>query len=183
MSDESTLLNRLRELMLAKAYMRGDFILTSGKRSDHYFDCKRVTLDPEGLAVSAELLTLKLRQAGIGALGGLVIGADPIVAGVVAVSRSLGHPVTGFLIRKESKGHGTRKRVEGPVETGSRVAIVDDVITSGGSVIAAIETAREEGLEPVVAYALVDREEGGEANITATGVPFQPLLKYSSLFA
>ncbi len=182
MTDTRTLLERLRQLLVEKAYLKGDFILTSGKRSDHYFDCKRVTLDPEGLAVASEILVEKLRAAGVTAIGGLAIGADPLVAGVVACSWRLDHPVQGFIVRKEPKEHGTSKWIEGSVERGTRVAIIDDVVTSGGSIIKAISTARVEGLEPVVAYTIVDREEGGAANIEREGrLPFEPLVKYSEL--
>lgn len=163
--------------------MKGDFVLTSGKRSDHYFDCKRVTLDPEGLAVASELLVEKLRAASIDAIGGLAIGADPIVAGVVASSWKLGYPVRGFIVRKEPKKHGTSKWIEGSIERGARVAIVDDVVTSGGSIITAVNSAKVEGLDPVVAYTLVDREEGGAENIVREGsLPFEPLVCYSELF-
>jgi len=183
MADSEALLKRLRDLLVEKAYLEGDFILTSGKHSDHYFDCKRVTLDPEGLAVASELLVEKLREAGIAAIGGLAIGADPIVAGVVAVSWRLGYPVQGFIVRKEPKKHGTSRWIEGSVEPGARVAIIDDVVTSGGSIIKAVKTARSEGLDPVIAYTLVDREEGGAGKIeTDGGLPFKALVQYSELF-
>ncbi|MCL4474122.1 MAG: orotate phosphoribosyltransferase [Actinobacteria bacterium] len=184
MTDTGQLLTRLRQLLLEKAYLTGDFILTSGKRSDHYFDCKQVTLNAEGLAVASELLVEKLRAEGIGAIGGLAIGADPIVAGVVATSWKLGYPVQGFIVRKEPKEHGTSKWIEGPLEQGTRVAIIDDVVTSGGSIIKAINSARIEGLEPVVAYTIVDREEGGAEAIESEGhLPFEALLRYSELFS
>jgi orotate phosphoribosyltransferase len=173
---------RLRDLLVSKAYLEGEFVLTSGKRSSHYFDCKQVTLHPEGLALAAELLVMKMHAAAIPAIGGLAIGADPIVAGAVAVSLKLGYPVTGFIVRKEPKTHGTRSWIEGPVKSGSRVAIVDDVVTSGGSVVKAITSARVEGLEPVVAYALVDREEGGAETIEQEArLPFEPIFRYSEL--
>lgn len=181
--DSQELIKRLKALLVEKAYMEGDFILTSGKRSTHYFDCKQVTLDPEAVAIISELLVGKLRQAGIKAIGGLAIGADPIVAGVVSNSLRLGYPVDGFIVRKEPKKHGTNAWIEGPVASGSRVAIVDDVVTSGGSIITAIKSSRLEGLEPVMAYALVDREEGGAEKIEREGnVPFEALFQYSRLF-
>lgn len=174
---------RLRALLVAKAYLEGDFVLTSGKHSNHYFDCKQVTLHPEGLALAAEMLVMKMHEAAIPAIGGLAIGADPLVAGVVACSLKLGYPVKGFIVRKEPKAHGTCSWIEGPVEPGTRVAIVDDVVTSGGSVIKAVNNSRAEGLEPVIAYALVDREEGGAARIEQEAhFPFEPLFRYSELF-
>lgn len=182
MSRIETLRARLQTLLTEKAYLTGDFVLTSGRHSDHYFDCKRVTLDPEGLATAAELLVGRLALAGATAIGGLAIGADPIVAGTVAVSWQLGAPVQGFIVRKEAKAHGTSKWIEGSVAAGARVAVVDDVVTSGGSIIKAIERCRREGLEPAIAYTLVDREEGGAEAIASEGVAFEPLFRYGELF-
>lgn len=183
MTNDEALRERLRELLVEEAYMEGDFVLTSGKHSDHYFDCKQVTLNPEGVAIVSELLVKKMHEASVPGIGGLAIGADPIIGGVVGASWGLGYPVQGFIVRKEPKKHGTRNWIEGPVEKGERVAIVDDVVTSGGSIITAINCARLEGLEPVVAYAIVDREEGGAENIEREGnIPFEPLFRYSELF-
>ncbi len=174
---------RLRSLLVSRAYLEGDFLLSSGKRSSHYFDCKQVTLHPEGLALAAELLVMKLHEASIPAIGGLAIGADPIVAGVVAASMHLGYPVEGFIVRKQPKEHGTCSWIEGPVKPPARVAVVDDVVTSGGSLITAVERARSEGLEPVAAYALMDREEGGgEAIESRCGLALEPLFRYRELF-
>ncbi|MCL6106632.1 MAG: orotate phosphoribosyltransferase [Actinobacteria bacterium] len=174
---------RLRALLLEKAYLTGDFVLTSGKHSRHYFDCKRVTLDPEGLSIAAELIIEKMKAAEITAIGGLAIGADPIVAGTVAASWRMGYPISGVIVRKEPKSHGTSRWIEGPAAPGVKVAVVDDVVTSGGSIIKAIEICRREGLLPVVAYSLVDREEGGAGAIMSDGkVPFDPLFKFGDLF-
>jgi orotate phosphoribosyltransferase len=182
MSELDDIRNKLRVLLASRAYLEGDFVLTSGKRSSHYFDCKQVTLHPEGLMLASELLVMKLHDASIPAIGGLAIGADPVVAGAVASSIKLGYPVLGFIVRKEPKAHGTKSWIEGPVEPGTRVAIVDDVVTSGGSIIAAVKNARAEGLEPVAAYALVDREEGGAKRIEREcGLPFESLFRYSEL--
>lgn len=183
MSELEEIRERLRKLLLARAWLEGDFVLTSGKHSNHYFDCKRVTLHPEGLALISELLVARLHAASIPAIGGLAIGADPIVAGAVATSLQLGYPVQGFIVRKEPKGHGTGAWIEGGIEPGTRVAIVDDVVTSGGSIIKAIDNSRVEGLEPVAAYALVDREEGGAGAIEQQSkLPFEALFRYSQIF-
>ncbi len=174
---------RLRTLLFEKAYLTGDFVLSSGKHSAHYFDCRRVTLDPEGLALASELLIEKMRQASLAAIGGLAIGADPLVAGVVATSLRLDYPINGFIVRKEQKQHGTGKKIEGSLIAGTKVAIVDDVVTSGGSIIEAANSCLSEGLEPAAAYALVDREEGGAEEISrACGLELEPLFKYSELF-
>lgn len=183
LSDESEIRQRLAALLVSQAYLEGEFVLTSGKKSDHYFDCKQVTLNPEGLALVSELLVMKMHRNNIPAIGGLAIGADPIVAGVVARSLGLGYPVTGFIVRKEPKSHGTGTWIEGPVPPGTRVAIVDDVVTGGGSIIKAIERSIVADLVPVVAYALVDRQEGGAERIEREGnLPFEPLFRYSELF-
>jgi len=182
MSDLDNISHRVSELLVEKAYLTGHFVLTSGKESDHYFDCKQVTLDREGLPLVAELVVAQMRAAGVDVIGGLTLGADPLVAAVVDAGWRLGYPVGGYIARKEPKSHGTGHQIEGPLPTGAEVAVIDDVVTSGGSIIKAIEISRAEGLKPVVAYALVDREEGGAANIEATGVRFEPLFKYSELF-
>ena len=182
MEDIGSKRQRLIELMASKAYLEGDFVLTSGRRSSHYFDLKRLTLDPEGLDLIAWLLVDRLKEAGITAVGGLAIGADPVVAGVVHASWQSGNPIQGFIVRKEPKGHGTGSWIEGPVTPGTAVALVDDVVTSGGSMIRAAEGARAEGLDPRVALAVVDREEGGAENIEAEcGLKLQALFKYSEL--
>lgn len=182
LNDISKEKERLRAIIKKKAFLTGKFQLSSGEISDHYFDCKMVTLDSEGLPILASLIIDMMRNDGLTIIGGLSIGADPIVAGVVSHGYGEDFPASGFLIRKERKKHGTKKRIEGPpLEKGTRVAIVDDVITSGNSIIAAIDAAREEELVPVVAYALVDREEGGAERIEEKGIPFKPLFKYSEL--
>ena len=177
-----SLKDRLRALLAEEAYLTGDFVLTSGKHSNHYFDCKRVTFHPEGLAAISDLLVAKMHVACIYAIGGLTLGADPIVAGVVDASWRLGCPIEGFVIRKEPKKHGTSEWIEGVVPEDTRVAVVDDVVTSGGSIIKAVERCRSEGLDPVIAYAIVDREEGGAETIERDcGIPFESLFKYSEI--
>ncbi|MBE0428564.1 MAG: orotate phosphoribosyltransferase [Thermoleophilia bacterium] len=182
MTETYAIRERLRNLLIEKAYLTGDFVLTSGKRSSHYFDTKQVTLDGEGLPLCADLIVAKMRAAGIKVIGGLTLGADPLVAGVVDAGYRLGYPIGGYIARKEPKKHGTTGWIEGPVEAGMRVAVIDDVVTSGGSLIRAIDISRQEMLEPLVAYALVDRGEGGAENVAKTGVPFEPLFRYSELF-
>ncbi len=183
MSNIEAMRERLRALLLEKAYLTGDFVLTSGKHSDHYFDCRRVTLDPEGLSLASGLLIEKMRQARLAAIGGLAIGADPLVAGVVATSWRLDYPILGFIVRKEQKQHGTGRKIEGSLPAGTGVAVVDDVVTSGGSIIQAASSCLEEGLKPAAAYALVDREEGGAEEISrACRLPLEALFKYSELF-
>jgi len=170
-----------REALIAlirhKALKFGDFTLASGKKATYYLDCKQVTLDPNGARLIAEgiLDLLKLGQYPK-AIGGMSIGADPITAAVVTMSAMRGAPIAGFMIRKEPKGHGTNQYVEGPVQPGDDVAIVEDVVTTGGSSLAAIERAEQFGLRVVRVLGIVDRLEGGSRAFVARGYPFAALL-------
>ena len=129
----------LAELIRKKALRFGDFTLASGKKATYYLDCKQVTLDPCGARSVAEgILDLLLGEPLPNAIGGMAIGADPITASVVTMSDVRGTPITGFMIRKDPKGHGTNQYVEGPVQPGNEVVIVEDVVTTGGSSLAAI---------------------------------------------
>ncbi len=160
---------RLKELIAQKCVLRGDFILASGKRSNVYFDCKRATLDPEGIHLIGTLLLeiiddLERRDGRpIDAIGGPTIGADPIVGHVAGRSweRAPARPIRAFLIRKDSKEHGTRRVIENDIPKGSRVVVFEDVVTTGGSTLEAIRKAEEAGLEVAVVVAVVDREQGG----------------------
>ena len=123
--------DRLMELFRERALKFGDFTLVSGKKSSYYLDGKQVTLHAEGLRqISLGLLEM-LKETEYDAFGGMSIGADPIVGGVLTVAAEQGLDIKGFMVRKESKGHGTNKYVEGPVEPGMKVVIVDDVVTTG----------------------------------------------------
>jgi len=161
--------NRLKQILAEKSVGRGDFTLASGKKSSFYVDAKMTTLDPEGITYVADLVWQHLQSLPTfpKAIGGLATGADPIVAEVVALSFRRGGPsVYGFYVREEAKGHGTRKSVEGYAGVhGDPVVIVDDVCTTGGSAIKAIERAKENGWKVVATICLVDREEGGREAI------------------
>jgi orotate phosphoribosyltransferase len=167
---------RLMALFRERALKFGDFTLASGKKAKYYLDGKQVTLHSAGLRqVSLGLLEL-LRGVGFDAVGGMSIGADPIVAGVLTVAAEQGRDLKGFLVRKESKGHGTQRFVEGPLEPGERVVIVEDVVTTGGSSLLAIDRVQEFGAKVVQVLAIVDRMEGGAANFRERGIPFASLL-------
>ncbi len=164
-------------LIRRKALKFGDFTLASGKKATYYLDCKQVTLDPEGALLIAEGVLDLLGGGQIPkAIGGMAIGADPITAAVVTMSAVRGTPITGFMIRKEPKGHGTNQFVEGPVEPGDDVVIVEDVVTTGGSSLAAIERAEGFGLKVVRVLGIVDRMEGGAQTFSQRGYPFASLL-------
>lgn len=178
--------NRLKQILLDLSIQRGDFILTSGKRSNYYLDARRTTLDAEGAFCSAMavLELLKTLEPYPKAIGGLTMGADPIVAAVAALSHQQGGPpVSGFLVRKEPKKHGARQSIEGWKGVGGDpVVIVDDVCTTGGSTIQAIEQAKAAGYNVVAAICLVDREEGGREAIEKL-CPFHSLFTARELLA
>lgn len=182
--NRTTLLNLIATL----SFRLGDFTLASGQKSDYYIDCRTTTLHAEGGRLSGlvfhDLILQKFRQAE--AVGGLTMGADPLVSNTASASawRALeqgldpADPTTkllqGFLVRKAEKTHGTGRKIEGFLKKGAQVIIVDDVCTTGGSTITAIEAARESGMNVVGVLCLVDREQGGRANIeaAAAGAPF-----------
>jgi orotate phosphoribosyltransferase len=170
---------RLKALIGEKCVLRGDFVLASGQRSKVFFDCKRATLDPEGVHLIATLVLDLLDRLGredgrpIEAVGGPTIGADPVVGHIAGLSwqRSAGsavgrRPVRAFLVRKQAKDHGTGRTIENDIPSGARVAIFEDVVTTGGSTLEAIRRAEEAGLEVVAVIAVVDREQGGAAALS-----------------
>jgi orotate phosphoribosyltransferase len=161
---------RLLGTLAQKSFRLGDFRLASGGTSDYYIDCRTTTLDAKGSRLTGEVFLEEIRQRGwrAQAIGGLTMGADPIVVAVSVVSGEL----HGFLVRKAEKQHGTGQRIEGFREKGARVVIVDDVCTTGGSTVQAIEAAREFGFEIVGVMCLVEREEAkGRANVEKAAAP------------
>lgn len=159
---------RLAELILEKSFQYRDdppFTLASGKTSNYYFNCKTTTLDPEGMYLIGNILFDMLHDAEITAAGGLTLGADPIANALSLISYQKNKPIKSFVVRKDVKGHGTKSPIEGNVVPGERVVIIDDVITTGGSTITAIEIVNEAGFIVDRVIALIDREEGGRENI------------------
>jgi orotate phosphoribosyltransferase len=141
------------------------FKLVSGRMSHFYVNCKPTTLSPRGMYLIGHLLFERLLRAKVTAVGGLTFGADPVAFAAAFVSELQARPVQAFSIRKTQKDHGIVRWIEGDIQKGERVAIVDDVATTGGSTVTAIERARMEGLDVVKAVVLVDRQEGGLENI------------------
>jgi len=174
--------DRLMELLKRHSLMFGEFTLRSGKKSNFYFDSKKTTLLPEGAYLTAvEILgILEARDIRADAIGGMTLGADPIVCPVAALSHLAGRPLRAFIVRKEAKDHGTGRKIEGDLEPGSRVVIVDDVVTTAGSTLAAIEAAEGEGHTVVAVVCLVDREEGGTEKLARW--PFFPVFSRSEIF-
>ena len=160
--------HRLAEIILERSFQYRDnppFTLASGKTSNYYFNCKTTTMDPEGMYLIGNILFEMLVDADVSAAGGLTLGADPIANALSLISYQNKKPIKSFVVRKDAKNHGTKSGIEGNITPGERVAIIDDVITTGGSTITAIEIAREAGLKVDRVIALVDREEGGRENI------------------
>jgi orotate phosphoribosyltransferase len=172
----------LRLLLKNQSLMFGDFTLASGKKSNFYFDSKKTTLLPDGAWLTAREILRLVRKHRIeaDAIGGLTLGADPIVGPVAALSHVEGPALRAFIVRKEAKEHGTGRRIEGNLTPGSRVIIVDDVVTTAGSTLQAIEAAQAAGHVVVAVICLVDREEGGADKLSAW--PFYPLYTRSEIF-
>lgn len=165
----------LRALILAKALKFGDFTLASGKKASFYLDCKQVTLDSQGAKSIGEGIFEALGSPPPDAVGGMSIGADPITASVVTIAGIRGVNLVGFMVRKEAKGHGTNRYLEGPVQPGQRAVIVEDVVTTGGSSLLAIERAREFGLSVTRVIAIVDRLQGAAEAFEKIGCPLTSL--------
>src|SRR5437879_8674209 len=166
----STARQELLEMLAHKSFCLGEFQLSSGSTSDYYIDCRTTTLDAHGAQLVGEVFLAEIREQGweAAAVGGLTMGADPIVVAVAVTSGT----IHGFLVRKAEKQHGTGQRIEGFREKGARVVIVDDVCKTGASTVQAIEVAREFGLEIVGVMCLVDRQEsGGRANVEKAAAP------------
>jgi orotate phosphoribosyltransferase len=158
----------LIQLLCEKSFKYSEeptFKLVSGKMSRFYVNCKPTALSPRGMYLIGHLLFEEAASSGVAGIGGLTFGADPMAVATAFVSELKGKPINAFSIRKNKKGHGIAKWVEGDLQPGDPVAIIDDVATTGGSTIQAIERAREEGLKVVKAVVVVDRQEGGLENI------------------
>ena len=169
----------LLELLKKDAYKKGEFTLSSGKTSEHYVNCKPVTLTGRGLTLTS-LLMLKELDAGI--VGGLTLGADPLVSGVSLVSALDGRLVNALIVRKEAKGHGTQAWIEGPeVSKGTKVTVLEDVVTTGGSAIKAAEKLRDAGYVVERVVAMVDRQEGGAEAMKEAGLELHSLFLLKEL--
>ena len=175
--DKENLLRLLQERALEVRHV----VLSSGKTSDYYIDAKRVILSPEGACLTGRLI-LDLIWPEVSAVAGLTLGADPIVTAVAVISHLEGRDISGLIVRKEPKKHGTRSFIEGPsLPKGSPVAVVDDVVTSGGSLLRAIERVEAEGYRPVQAIAILDRMEGGREALHEAGFDLSALFTRDDL--
>jgi orotate phosphoribosyltransferase len=166
---------RLLELLRTQSYEKRQIVLSSGKTSDFYIDCKRTALTAEGHFLIGRLLLEAIHREApeAKAAGGMTLGADPLASAVSLTSWLAGRPMPAFIVRKERKGHGTGAWIEGRtnLKDGDSVAILEDVVTTGASTLRAVERVMEEGLHIAGAFCLVDRDEGGRAALTERGVP------------
>lgn len=171
---------KLRQIAFEEgAFLQSDkpiFRLSSGKMSDHYFEGKKITLSPRGAHLVAEMVLDQLSGEKVDAVGGLVIGAALIASAVAAIADVQGKTLHTFIVREKAKEHGTQRLIEGHLKKGSRVAIVDDVITTGASVFKAIDAVEELGCKVVKVIAIVDRHEGGSDELRRRGYKFQQFL-------
>jgi len=174
--------DRLKAMLKEHSLMFGDFTLVSGKKSKYYFDSKKTTLLPEGAYLTAAeiLKVLKENKIEADAIGGMTLGADPIVCPVAALSHLEGPPLRACIVRKEAKDHGTGRKIEGNLQENSRVVVVDDVVTTAGSTLRAIEAVEQGGHSVVAVICLVDREEGGTEKLAKW--PYFPLFRRSEIF-
>lgn len=165
--------DKLKEILLKKSVISGrEFKLASGRTSTFYVDARITTLDPEGAYLCGNIFLEMLKEFKIDAVGGYSIGADPIVTSIAVLSFQENNPIPAFIIRKEEKSHGTGKIIEGNFPKNGRVAIFDDVITSGGSILKGANQVKEHGGIVEVVMTIIDREEGGREKIEAAGYKF-----------
>ena len=171
MSDLLALKKRLAKILLERSYREGDFTLASGRKSDYYFDCRQTALHPEGSWLIGTLFNHLLADVDVVGVGGMTMGADPLISATTVISHEQGRPLAGLIVRKEPKGHGTGQYVEGLAnfKPGDKVAMLEDVVTTGGSLMTACERVKAAGLDVVAVCTVLDRGEGGRETIEAAG--------------
>lgn len=172
---------KLLSLLKSRALIFGDFTLSSGQKSSYYIDLRLISLYPEGVYYLAKIILDMIASEDIDAVGGPTLGADPILGAVAAISFLEGKPLSTFIVRKEPKSHGTGKLIEGELKAGSKVVIIDDVITTGKSTFQAIQAAEELHCRIVRVIAVVDREQGGGKKLQELGYRFTPIFTLREL--
>ena len=177
--------DRLAAIILEKSYREGEFVLTSGRKSDYYFDCKPTALHPEGAWLIGSLFCGMLAGIDVQGVGGMTLGADPLVSAVTVVSYLNKRPLPGFIVRKQSKGHGTNQFLEGlgNFQPGDKVAMLEDVVTTGGTLITACQRVRDAGLDIVAVLTVLDRQEGGRENLAQAGYRLESIFTRADLVA
>jgi orotate phosphoribosyltransferase len=170
---------RLLEIIRKRSFGRGEITLASGRKSDFYFNLKPTMMDPEGATLLAELTYEALKDEHYDYIGGLEMGAVPLAGAIAQISWIKGHPIAAFFVRKKPKEHGARLAIEGLAKdetlTGKRIVVVEDVTTTGGSAMKAVEALREAGADVSLVFTMVDREEGAAETFAQAGLPFRAL--------
>jgi len=171
----------LRDILVRNSLKLGDFTLASGQKSTYYINGKLTALDARGSYLAARILLAMISDDVPDAIGGLTLGADPIVGSMLALAGLEDLDLKGFIVRKEAKGHGTQSLIEGPLEKGDRVVVIEDVVTTGSSSMKAIDAVREAGCEVNRVIALVDREQGGTKNLKEAGIRLESIFSINEL--
>lgn len=179
MSYDKKTKDELLRILEQKSIIRGDITLSSGKKSSYYIDVKMTSLDRDGVVLCAQLFASQLD--GIDAVGGPTLGADPFIGAILYECWKNKKPISGFLVRKQSKSHGTQKLIEGPLKKGDKTVVLEDVITTGGSVLQAIQTIEDYGAKVIKVLTVVDRDEGGIKLLEDKGYPVCPIFNKSDL--
>jgi orotate phosphoribosyltransferase len=177
--------DRLLSLLAERSARRGQFTLASGRQSTLYIDARLTTMSPDGLALIGPLALAAIRSAAwnADAIGGLTLGADPVSYAIAYASAATDAPLRAFTVRKEAKAHGTGRLIEGPFREGDRVVVIEDVITTGGSALRAVDAIRAAQGVVVGVLALVDREEGGREALESAGLPVVALARATDIVA
>ncbi len=176
---------RLAGLLMRLSYVEGEVILTSGRKSDYYFDCKQTALHPEGAYLIGSVFLGMLKSHDVRGVGGMTLGADPLVSAVTVLSFVEHCPMPGFIIRKQAKGHGTNQYLEGlkNFQPNDRVALLEDVVTTGGTLLTSVERVRQAGFEVAAVLCVLDREEGGRERLAQAGLTLDAIFTRNELLA
>lgn len=184
-SSHQMMKDELFQIVKRLSFKRGDFVLASGQRSSYYVDCRLTTLDGRGAFLVGHLFHNLLENLNIDAVGGMTLGADPMISSVIYRSAEVGRPISGFIVRKEAKGHGASRQLEGHIAPWMRVALVEDVVTTGGSTLKAIEAIQKAypSVEIVQVLSIIDRNAGGAEAFSRLQIPFQSLYNVQEFLA
>jgi orotate phosphoribosyltransferase len=173
--------DELRDILIGKSLQRGDFTLSSGQKSTYYIDGKNTTLDARGAFLAGRVLLAMIADDVPDAVGGLTLGADPIVGAMLALAGLENLELEGFIVRKQAKEHGTQSLVEGPIDKGDRVVIIEDVLTTGASALKAVRAVRAIGCTVDRVLVIVDREQGGRENLQKEGCRVEAVFSVDEL--
>ncbi|MDR3073730.1 MAG: orotate phosphoribosyltransferase [Deltaproteobacteria bacterium] len=182
-TDSAAMKKRLAGILVERSYMEGDFTLASGKKSDYYFDCRQTSLHPEGAWLIGQLFNALLADLPVRAVGGMTMGADPLISATSVISHERGRPLAGLIVRKALKDHGTGRYIEGlaNVAEGDAVAMLEDVVSTGGSVLQACQRVRDAGLRVAVICCVLDRGEGGREKLLEAGYELRAIFTRKEL--